>query len=632
MDIKLLPICYLLTLGVFTPLSNHSQYPEDKILEVPAADLSQLSPNDFRDDELDIPYYLAHFHRLANSVVTEGPDKGFINISVWRNPQDNQPYNARIMENILSLAYFYCTDRPWNLYYRHPALKQRLELALDFWCNRQSEEGYFSEYGPEKWNLAATAFSTKFMGETLMMLHQGPSIDSELHQKVIETNCKTILTLLKDKELYASGTYVSNQYSNLWAGAYAFLAIYPDAEMEVLLQQRIQQSMTDFQSPAGYFYEKNGPDWSYNLGTHHSNLLMAWHYAQDKEVGELFIEKANDWYDWFFYNAALEPDRSYYFLNRSIETRKSQQVVNFSREESNGAHPALEREVTMARAVSTTQEEHARFIQATRQQLQAQWPEVAPLPIGEFSAFSPYGFLHRKHTKWFPTHEQKQTAVAKIPYLKKHRFIHQRIDDRKDVQYTFIRKPAYYVAFNSGEKITDQQRYGLGLIWHPALGTFLQAQTGSDTLSWGTRIVDHPTLHECDGFEAVFALNGKKLSPKPGNHDLPGDELTIRYPLGSGGQKTVQFQEDRIAVNIQHPQAFTEHLPLLIGKDTEVEVQVGKTILRKNQRPLVTIYYDRQTEPQLIPGNQTSGEKQISLLTLKASNTLKYAIVAAPYK
>ncbi len=46
--------------------------------------------------------------------------KGFINISVWRAPVDNKPYNARIMENILSLAYFYCTNRPWNVYYAPP--------------------------------------------------------------------------------------------------------------------------------------------------------------------------------------------------------------------------------------------------------------------------------------------------------------------------------------------------------------------------------------------------------------------------------------------------------------------------------------------------------------------------------
>src|SRR5437773_8791791 len=83
---------------------------------VRGADLSRLSVSGFRDDELDLPYYLANFHRVANSIALSGERRGFIDIVVWRAPQDNQPHNARIMENIVSLAFFYCTNRPWNVY------------------------------------------------------------------------------------------------------------------------------------------------------------------------------------------------------------------------------------------------------------------------------------------------------------------------------------------------------------------------------------------------------------------------------------------------------------------------------------------------------------------------------------
>src|SRR5215813_3993777 len=112
---------------------------------VRAADLSRLSVDDFRDDELDLPYYLANFHRVANSVALSGARRGFIDIPVWRDLKDNQPYNARIMESILSLAYFYTLDRPWNPYRGDPALRARLEAALDFWCNSQNTDGRFSE-------------------------------------------------------------------------------------------------------------------------------------------------------------------------------------------------------------------------------------------------------------------------------------------------------------------------------------------------------------------------------------------------------------------------------------------------------------------------------------------------------
>ena len=112
--------------------------------EVHPADLGRLSVNDFRDDELDLPYYLANFHRVANSVALSGPRRGFIDIPVWRDRKDNEPYNARIMESILSLAFFYTADRPWNSYRGDPALRARLEAALDFWARSQSSDGRFS--------------------------------------------------------------------------------------------------------------------------------------------------------------------------------------------------------------------------------------------------------------------------------------------------------------------------------------------------------------------------------------------------------------------------------------------------------------------------------------------------------
>ena len=99
---------------------------------LPTVDLAQLFPSDFDDKELDLPYYLTHFKQFAESVSLDGPNRGFINIPVWRRPKDNLPHNARIMENCLALAFFYCTDRPWNPYHVHPAVRERLEAALNF--------------------------------------------------------------------------------------------------------------------------------------------------------------------------------------------------------------------------------------------------------------------------------------------------------------------------------------------------------------------------------------------------------------------------------------------------------------------------------------------------------------------
>lgn len=56
----------------------------------------------------------------------------------------------------------------------------------------------------------------------------------------------------------------------------------------------------------GYFYEKDGPDWGYFLGTHHSDIHAAWHYAHNTDRAKYFIEKEERWYDWLSYNAVYE--------------------------------------------------------------------------------------------------------------------------------------------------------------------------------------------------------------------------------------------------------------------------------------------------------------------------------------
>jgi hypothetical protein len=168
---------------------------------LPTVDLAKLRPADFRDDELDLPFYLAHFHQLAESVVEEGPDRGFINIPVWRSPGANKPYNARIMESILSFAFFYTYQQPWNPYYGSSAVRERLEAAMEFWLHLQNPEGRFAEAAPGRWNLAATAFSTKFMSRALELLHHGPPVDAALVQRVADAVRKTIRLVLTDAGL-----------------------------------------------------------------------------------------------------------------------------------------------------------------------------------------------------------------------------------------------------------------------------------------------------------------------------------------------------------------------------------------------------------------------------------------------
>lgn len=169
---------------------------------VPPMDWNGIKPADFTDRELEIPYMLEHFHTVANAVVDEGPTRGFLGIAVNRNPEDNKPHNARIMENHVALAYFYTVDRPWNKYRESAAVKARLEAMLEYWLTLHNEQGYLPEYAPDNYNLAATGFGVMFMSQTLELLTSGgPTIDKALLDRVEAAQRKSILAILNDDKM-----------------------------------------------------------------------------------------------------------------------------------------------------------------------------------------------------------------------------------------------------------------------------------------------------------------------------------------------------------------------------------------------------------------------------------------------
>lgn len=592
---------------------------------VAPADLSRLTPADFRDDELDLPYYLAHFHRLANAVALDGPRRGFIDLAVWRTPADNQPHNARIMENILSLAYFYTTDRPWNPYRGDPAVRARLEAALDFWTRSQSADGRFSEYAPERWSLAPTAFATKFMGEALRLLHDGPPIDSALHRRAVDADRRAILAVLTRPDLYEHGRRYSNQFGNVWGGALAYLALHPDAEIERRLRERLAQADTEHQSVAGYFYEADGPDWGYDLNTHHSDTHMAWQYARGTALAPAFVEPMRRWYEWFGYNAVPEPRGTALTLNRAIESRQRHAVADEAGPDESETGNPLAEVVPAARVLGPTREELARRHARQRVALQRAWPRVDSLPVGSFRAFSPYAFLHRSQVRWHPTDAQRRAAVAALRHQRASRFTHQRVDARHPIVFSYVRRPGYYAAFTSGEIVTAQQRYGLGLLWAPGVGTVLQSQSAATTAAWGTRSPDTTLVYEARRVDAAYRVGARAVRTPPGTRDLPRGDVTVAYPLGDRGRKSVTFRDAGVHVAVTHAGAFTEQLPLLALDDDVLDARSGVVTLRRGAARVV-VRWAPASAATLTRTDERVGDARVAALAIPAAGTLTYDI------
>ena len=581
--------------------------------ELAPPDFSRIKPADFADDELDLPYLLAHLHTVANAVVAEGELQGLFTLPVWRAEKDNRSYNARIMENHLALAWFYCSERPWNPYYGDPALRARLEAVLQYWCDMQSDDGRFSEYKVEGWNLPGTAFATKFMGQTLHLLRGGPPIDPELHARVTEVDRKAIMAVLTRDDMLAHGRTYANQYSNVWPGALAYLALHPDAEMERLLRERLAAHDENFQSPAGYFYELHGPDWSYNLGTEQTNHESAVHFAADPGLVEMFQEQTRLFYDWLSYNAVC--DGPGFMLNRAIETRQRRSYILPTPTGLFDMTAAPAAVVEMARPFAGSREEMTERRQKERARLVREWPAVAPL-----RSFTPYHFLARGMTRSLPTAPEREAALAKLPYLARDRFVHQRVDSRHPVSYTFIRRPGYYAAFNAGKRLERQQRYGLGLLWHPELEGVLQSQTGSAETAWGTRAEGPGFVYEAGDVNARFLIDGQPVEPRAGNRDLAEGELVVEYPIGAAGQKRLIFEDAAIRVEVVHPGEFTEHLPLLATRGQKLELDAAGARLGR----LRVEFTGANAETEATGENV--GGKSIQLLRLRGTDKLSYRL------
>ena len=591
--------------------------------EVKEVELSKIDPELFTEKEWYMPYYLKHFARVANSVVDTGSNRGYFDLSVWRGSKNHHTYNARIMEGILSLVWFYTTERPWNEYYNDKALKLRIEAALDFWCKIQHDDGRFSEYRVGQWSLAPTAFATKFIGRALWLLDKGPNIDKDVFERSRLALRKALYIGFTHEKLWEHGKNFTNQYANLWGGALLYLDVWPDKEINVLLTNRIRQSMTGFQSTAGYFYERGGPDWGYNLSTHHSDLQVAWEFAEGTELQDLIIKKTRDWYEWFSYNAVKEPDNFIYYLNRAIETRQQKGFYQNTEIED----PAYERWtpqaefVPEAHAFEMSETEFKNSSHQLYKEMIEQYPEVAPLVPGEFNTFSPYAFLHHGMKMWHPTAEQKREAIENLPYLRKERFIHVRHDDRNATNYAFIRKPGYYAIFNSGKIITKQQRYGLGLVWNPSSGTVFQSQSRTDVAAFGTKTSGMQGVYEASDLYPEFIVDGKQWTPEPGGNDLVCNEFEVHYALGEKGKKKLLFKEDKIIIQIEHPGKFTELIPLLVGLNDDLsiadkQVNLGNMIINiSDASEINTTLFDADLN-----------EKNCKVIEISASGNLKYEI------
>jgi hypothetical protein len=611
---------------------------------VPPADFSTLSAAQFADHELEVPYHLRHFATVANAVVESGTNRGFLDLRVNREPADNQPHNARVMENQLALAYFYTVDRPWNPYRGHAAVRVRLEAMLARWARIQNQpgaadgdfDGLFTEYSPTNWSLAPTSFGAMHAAEALDLIRtSGLPFDPAVLESARAALRAALMAMFTRADMRAHARDWSNQFSGSYHAGLAYLAHWPDAALETAFAQAVAAAADDDQSPAGFFYEQGGPDFGYS-SVHENNLRVALPRLRLRATPlGIVAEQDIAWNDWLGATLVLQPgtvERTF-LTTAGLNTRTSHAV------QTPGSRPLAEW-AENSRIFARTDTEQAAAVAARRTSLQAEFGRWGALAVPSAYSYIPsfvFGAV-RPLDSWQPTAAQRAAAEAALPSLvagDRNRQLH----DALPLTVTTVKRADYYAVAATGRIRVTRQNLGLGLLWTPRFGVALQSVAeplATAAWTWGTRRagVSGGATYETADLAATVAVAGTNQTATAGMRDLPAGEVVVSYPLDAGGvrygRKTLTFRPAQVEVAVEHTGAFTELLPLAHATDAVATTSGSRLTLTRPNGAVVVV---EATSPgaTLTVGGTTALTTGLvrRAVTVSASGQLTYRLAFA---
>ncbi|TWD79749.1 hypothetical protein FB561_0814 [Kribbella amoyensis] len=494
--------------------------------------------------------YLRILAPMANDIVDTDPATyGFMAGGWWRTPA--QPYNSRIQEHVFTLSWFYANQRAWNPYHRDAALLARLDAALQHYLRLQNADGSWPEYSPGERGKASSGFGLGYLAKTLANLRQAnalPQRRTELEaalRKGVRWYLDPANTVVWDEPFKYTNQAVAGV-----AGAALALKLLPDHALQLRLQERIRFVARWAQSPVGFFYDPRGMDINYNF-----EVMLP-------EMAELYLHTKNPalvtmtrrFTEWFGYNLLREPDGSgwltYYAVSDRTATAYYDDVVPDPDRTNLGSF--FVPQVPDLGAFFTSREDRA----ATR----AAWAaDPAPVPALAKQDTSPRIIAHAPFGEAMPSRQDKQAAIARVPYLRKDTFTELRRDDVENQDYLYVRRPGLYLGAFFGTRPGSVVKAGTGFLWHPKAGTVIHAQQTA-TGAWAT------------------VLSGK--SDAEGNliAEYPAADL-VRYRTADNSVATeLVIGRASVTRRVRATSAATEQIPLVLQPGDEVTFSDGTAV------------------------------------------------------
>ncbi|GAA2271181.1 hypothetical protein GCM10010149_10960 [Nonomuraea roseoviolacea subsp. roseoviolacea] len=547
--------------------------------EVAPLDPGTIDLAAFTGLEQQIAPYLANLARLANSVDDDSATTyGYITCGCWRAGQG--PDDARVMENVLTLAYFYTADRPWNPYHRDPALRLRLEAALRFMLGTQNADGSFPQGGGDLHSRAATGFALELYAIMADLLDADGTVDPALVPSLTAALKRAATWFLEDQEVWGPrGSQFANQVAGGLVGISRLLRRLDDPALRARFEQRLAEHERISQSEAG-FYRDGTVAHRYSIEVETEDLA-GW---ADPATRPVIDRMQRRYMDWAQYNLLYDQGLDGFFVNTAADSRH--RGWNYAAELPIGSNNLWGATIPQARAYAATKEEVAERRAAF---VKGGWrTSVAPLVAPAWAYLDPAVVRDvALGEEYHPAAAERRAAIATLRPYAGAPYTEVRADSVTGQRFVFAKRPAYVVGMGFGRHVNtqygywDNQRFGLGYLYDPKLGVVIQGQNApapgaprtrpaEAELSWGTGWTAADGRHT-DAYDQpvpAFFRDGSPVDPAT----VRGlDDLEIRYAAaGAPVTKSVTLG-DTLKVRVDGTGAFFERIPLVLGKDDTLQ-------------------------------------------------------------
>lgn len=509
---------------------------------------------------------LVAISRLANEMDNDpdSPSWGWFNGGWWRSTY-MFPYNARIMESVLTLTWFYTHERAWNPYFRDPQVAIRLLGAIRYYISLQKPNGGFGTTTEDDEHPATTGFGLGHLALSYKYLLEVPlevaSWDDYWKPKMFEAIVKASDWVLDETndESWVHGGMFSNQLVGGIAGAARVYDLLP-ANTKAKFTAALDLLTPTIFGEAGYPYENNGPDFPYSAGTMLPYLAYLYEATQYQPIADIATRALT----FFSYNALNEPNRLGFIINDAIMMRTPQVSSAWARTDEGGSldgSSALRSAAPIINAFLTTDADKA----ASRNVWLASTSSVSALSRG---SMTPHRIHRANDFEDMPTLSQKNAAIAAFRYNASTSFIEYRRNSASagadyNHHYLYVRRPTYYISVAWGRQFS-RTRSGSHFFYHPTTGAFVAAQGGNET-DWGL-------------FQGSYRDGRTQVSTTttiPTNNS----NFTLQL-LTAGGPSTrdITFNTNHVSVTAGRSGGFIERIPLVLWPENVSKGQTADVV------------------------------------------------------